>query len=70
MGGCEMKNKDYIIKDPQWQATQDYQRLRKEGLQHIEQLGASTLDGLQHSRSRHNSTGIIVLRHYRSGASN
>lgn len=34
-----MKSKDYIIKDPQWQATQDYQRLRKEGLQHIEKLG-------------------------------
>lgn len=34
-----MKNKDYIIKDPKWQASQDYQRLRKEGLQHIEQLG-------------------------------
>lgn len=34
-----MKNKDYIIKDPQRQASQDYQRLRKEGLQHIEKLG-------------------------------
>ena len=34
-----MSDKDYIIKNPQWRISQDYARLRKEGLQLIEKLG-------------------------------
>jgi len=33
-----LSTQDYIIKNPSWQASQDYALLRKEGLQHIEKL--------------------------------
>ena len=35
-----MSDRDYIIKNPQWDSSQDYERLRKEGLLHIEKLAS------------------------------